>query len=241
MLAATDIAKLLKRLPPAFDVAARVRRMVLRDPIHRRVRQFSLLHSEVRFLQIGSNDGMSGDPIREFVVQNKTWRGAFVEPVPQIFSKLRRNYAYLKRPGLKFLNYAVSDRSGVQDFWKIRDDCLSEFALFANLIGSFDRNHIVKHFPGIAASKLERIHVPCKRYEDVLADAGLDDVDLLNIDVEGHESRILRSIPFGRSNPQLIVFETSHMAHQLRDDIVLMLRRHGYSVEQYPIDCIASM
>src|SRR5206468_1616919 len=103
---------------------------------------------------------------------------------------------------------------------------LSEFALFANLIGSFDRNHIVEHFPDIAASKLERIQVPCRSYEDVLADAGLGDVDLLNIDVEGHESRILRSIPFSRSKPQLIVFETSHMAEQLRDDIALMLRGH---------------
>jgi hypothetical protein len=41
------------------------------------------------FVQIGSNDGTTGDPLRTFTEAND-WSGLLVEPVPYVFARLQR-------------------------------------------------------------------------------------------------------------------------------------------------------
>jgi len=48
-------------------------------------------------LQIGANDGVTDDPRHELVLQHKL-AGLFVEPLPDLFERLRTNYA--DQPGV---------------------------------------------------------------------------------------------------------------------------------------------
>lgn len=57
------------------------------------------------FVQIGTNDGIQDDPVRKLILTHKL-PGLFVEPTPDIFSLLCRNYADL--PQLQFANVAIS-------------------------------------------------------------------------------------------------------------------------------------
>jgi FkbM family methyltransferase len=238
------VSKQLKRVPPVFDAARRATRMFgKRTPIYDLLRKASRSLPEVAFIQIGSNDGISVDPIREFVVANGKWHGAFVEPVPQIFARLRRNYSYLRGRDFSFFNVAVSTEEGAKQFWKIKDADLHEFPPFAYQVGSFDREHILKHFPAHPnlETKLEAIEVPCRSYRQIREQAGLRDVHVLHLDVEGHEDQILNAIDFSLSKPLVILFEISHMSQSTSRDVFAMLQGHGYHLLEFEADCIATL
>lgn len=52
-------------------------------------------HGQINFIQIGASDGLRWDPFRRFIIRDK-WNGFFVEPLPNVFSILKNNYAYVK-------------------------------------------------------------------------------------------------------------------------------------------------
>ena len=65
--------------------------------------------SEVeRFLvvQVGANDGVVNDPINKFIKDNpERVAGVFIEPQPNVFSRLEKNYSFLPRK--MFLNCVI--------------------------------------------------------------------------------------------------------------------------------------
>jgi FkbM family methyltransferase len=236
--------KQLKRSPILFDAARSATRMLgSQTMVSRVLTEASGRLAEINFIQIGSNDGLSGDPLREFVVSNPKWRGAFVEPVPQLFAQLRRNYSYLGRKELHFFNVAVSADTEPKQLWKIKDAFLHEFPFYAPQLGSFDRNHIRKHFPEFSDldSRLEAIDVGCKTYEQIQAEASLSTVDVLHLDVEGHEYAILQSIDFLRSRPLILIFEIKHMPTRDRESLFQRLQNAGYAIELDETDCVATL
>lgn len=56
----------------------------------------SQTQDNVSFLQIGSNDGISGDPLNKFI-NNYNWKGILVEPITSLFEKMIRNYIHKKK------------------------------------------------------------------------------------------------------------------------------------------------
>ncbi|MFC2167195.1 hypothetical protein ACFLQZ_04445, partial [Acidobacteriota bacterium] len=50
-------------------------------------------NSDLHIVQIGSNDGMTNDPIFQLVKKNNKWKVLFVEPVPYLFEQLVNNYS----------------------------------------------------------------------------------------------------------------------------------------------------
>jgi len=63
------------------------------------------VNPDFRFLQVGANDGVRHDPIRELVLEFGL-RGVLLEPLPDMFEALRENYS--GQPQLEFVNAAVS-------------------------------------------------------------------------------------------------------------------------------------
>ena len=237
-----SISRELKKRPPMFDLAKRVLRAASKsDAIYTALERF---HGKpVIFAQIGANDGMSVDPLREFVVANPKWRGLLVEPVPWIFETLQKNYAYVnKSRRLRFVNAAIGSETGMRPFWKIRDDLLHEFPPFAYQVGSFSRAHVLKHFhdhPGID-KKVESISVRCETFASLCASYEIEKLDILHMDVEGHEPEILRSIDYAAVAPKLILFEIDHMDNETKEQIFAMLSSHGYGLKLTRADCIAA-
>src|ERR1700722_3021383 len=46
------------------------------------------------FIEVGANDGRFGDPLRQYILKYQ-WKGVLVEPQPDIFERLKANYAGL--------------------------------------------------------------------------------------------------------------------------------------------------
>lgn len=44
-----------------------------------------------RFIQVGANDGIHGDPLRAYIERHH-WHGILVEPQPDVFARILENY-----------------------------------------------------------------------------------------------------------------------------------------------------
>ena len=101
-----NVSGALKGTPKVFDAIKQASRVVgFRDDLYRLSYEVSSVQKVVSFIQIGSNDGTSNDPLREFIIRGG-WRGVLVEPISYLFQRLQSNYRGLK--GLQFENCAVS-------------------------------------------------------------------------------------------------------------------------------------
>jgi hypothetical protein len=94
------------------------------------------------------------------------------------------------------------------------------------MAASFDRGHLRRH--NIAASDIGAIRVPCHTVESALRIAGLTSVDILQIDAEGYDWQILKSIDFRRVRPAIVRFEYRNLPPAEADACLAFLAGHGY-------------
>ena len=69
----------------------------------------ALIEGKGVILQVGANDGIMDDPVRE-VILALTLPAILVEPLPDKFERLRCNYS--NQPNIRFENVAVSTEFG---------------------------------------------------------------------------------------------------------------------------------
>jgi hypothetical protein len=55
-------------------------------------------------------------------------------------------------------------------------------------------------------------------------------IDMLHMDTEGHDFRIINSIDFSEIKPRMIQYENIHLSDADKKKCVSILKRHGYKV-----------
>ena len=99
-------------------------------------------------------------------------------------------------------------------------------------IGSFNREHLVKH--NIPSDKIEYRMVNCMKLSDLLDKYKIKELDYLFIDAEGSDADILLSLDFSRYKVKNIVFEYWHIDHpqiwngKKTEKLIRHLKDHGY-------------
>jgi FkbM family methyltransferase len=201
--------------------------------------QFAHAYPEAFFVEIGSNDGEQHDHLRPFILSG-AWRGIMVEPVPYVFERLRRSYGANHRIALE--NAAIAEHDGVLPFFHVRDASLDERAELPDWydgIGSFSRESLLAHAGEIPDIE-ERIacaEVTTLTFESLCRRHGVDRVDLLVIDTEGYDWRILQSLDLApRRRPRVIVYEHYHLSKADRAAAAEHLRAHAYETMEEGFD-----
>jgi FkbM family methyltransferase len=189
------------------------------------------------FLQVGANDGVTGDPLHEHV-RLGGWHVILVEPQPTQFRRLVENYAGAQH--LTFVNAAISDRAGQRQLYVIQDETGAPIETLG-ILASFREAPLLafhrrmeSHYPG---SRVGSVEVECTTFADVLADTSY--LDLLSIDVEGWDVALLQLFDFGRIRPPIVRFEHRHVAVGELDDAVELLAAHGYRMVREEYDMTA--
>ena len=237
-----------KSHPQVYDTLKAVKRMVSprTDPVYCALDAFSrAMDRNVKFIQIGANDGLRNDPVREFVVRDH-WQGVLVEPLPHVFELLVRNYAPNRFSGLQFVNAAVSHVDGESlAFWTFRKDVLANYDEETQLEylrkASFERSHVERFLTAapFGVEALEEIRVPCVSVQGLVERYFTPPAyNLLVIDAEGHEDTILSSIDFSRASPHAIFFESHHPGEKRRG-VTQRLKAADYTVHQLIGDTFA--
>lgn len=160
-----------------------------------------------------------------------------IEASPAIASKLadmvaKRNPTPMVPPEqVRVLNEGVisgADHSGVPqsvDFFSL-DDHELKLPWWASQIGSFNKNHIRKHFPQFGRYNVSTLEghikttkVQAKLLSEAIKGAGVGKVGVLIIDAEGLDCRIVASQDWGsddacRWRPNLLYFERTHCSDE---------------------------
>lgn len=216
----------------------RHRRLLKRMAGPRLMQAFAESYPAARFVEIGANDGQKYDHVHSYA-SSGAWTGLMVEPVTHIWERLARHYEAV--PGVTAVNAAVSDRDGRMTFFYLRDVDPVEAARlpdFYDALGSFSREAILNHAPQIPDIE-ERIverEVEVLRFDTLLARHGLDAVDLVVIDTEGHDWAIVRSIDLLRQGPRLLVYEHFHLSPAERAEARAHLGAAGYDTIEEGFD-----
>jgi FkbM family methyltransferase len=193
----------------------------------------------VFFIQVGSNDGVQGDPIHDLIIARKNWRGIFIEPITFLYSRLRKNYGDSER--FVFENVAIGTRSETKKFYFVSEHAKSELDLpyWHDQLGSFDKNHITRMLGDQMSPYIIEADVECQPLQAIFDRNGVDAIDLLHIDTEGFDYQVLSQVDLKRYKPSAILFEH----HLLTDDEFFkarkLLRRTGYRLFQYGNDTLA--
>lgn len=187
-----------------------------------------LQNPQLTFMQIGAFDGVGDDDLRELVVTHRL-RGVLIEPQPVAFARLQ--HTYRDQPQVRLLQAAVAEREGTRELF-----CRSGGVSMA---ASFDRNHLRRH--GVADRNIDTQLVPCHTVESARRAAGLEHVDLIQIDAEGYDWPIIRSIDLAKLRPRIIRFEYGNMRGGDANSCLQHLATHGYRFIVEPRDIIAHL
>lgn len=202
------------------------------------LKQLAAKHRTVRFLNIGANDGVSGDPLREFIITRK-WQGLLVEPVDFVFARLQTAYANL--PGVQCANVAIADHSGTIPFWFVRKNEVMPPG--TDQLSSLSRDQIVKHadiFPGLESFVVSR-DIPCSTVTDLQKKHGMQKLDLVFIDTEGFDYEVVKQLDLANNPPELIIYEEVHLPEADKTACRELLQKAGYSVQHDSYDGIATL
>lgn len=233
---------LLKIWQRFFDVdSLRVRRA-----LQKTITTLATSNSPLVFVQVGSNDGFTNDPFCDFVVKSRC-QGYFFEPVPSCYEALVANYE--RRIGsddisrLKFYNQAVSATSGDLTFYSVSESARLTLGKRApdwcNQLGSFDRDHIAKHLDGILEPFIVPTVVKSTRLSDFVRHEQLQRIDLLHIDAEGHDLKVLESLDFEDLVPKVILIEHKHLSVSDRLKLRELLEARGFVITSFNSDLLA--
>jgi FkbM family methyltransferase len=208
--------------------------------IARRIARALHGQSRVCFAQVGSNDGVRGDPLRPLVLAHPGWTGVFAEPVPELFAQLVRNYP--ADPRLQFERVAVGKAPGrcrVFTVSREAERALGGLPSWYDQVGSMDPEHVVRLLtervrPFLVAHDVERIPLA-----ELLARAGLPRIDLLHVDAEGADHEIVGQLDLGRDEPVVVLFEHAHLSPGQRREASEWLRAAGYRLSRHGGDTLA--
>jgi FkbM family methyltransferase len=188
---------------------------------------YAMTDRPIFFVQIGANDGVQKDPFLA-VAQRLGWRGLLVEPQPDVFDRLKQNLQNM--PSFTCLNAAVDRQDGSRTPYRVAPD--APFGDAASELGSFDRQHLIKHdsqFPGIA-KHIEEIDVPCMTFDTMLSEVGEADFDVLQIDTEGFDAEVVDMACLSRHQTSVVNFEHKHLSRADWDRSVMQLIEAGFDV-----------
>jgi FkbM family methyltransferase len=197
-----------------------VRRLALKptDPVAPQWHRWGRRHANVFFVQIGSHDGSSGDPLQPLIDRHPGWRGIMVEPIPETFARLRERRS---DPRFRLVQAAVTDTDGsvMMNLFDIDGLDNTKLPTIEPRVASF----WAEAYPEVRSSAIE---VPALSFATLTQD--VDDIDVLHIDTEGHDGKILAQVDFDAWTLSAVLFEHRHLEADERAFTDECLRDHGF-------------
>ncbi|QNU64507.1 glycosyltransferase [Vreelandella titanicae] len=204
-----------------------------------------------KVVQVGANDGCINDPIYEVVMRNKDkTKVLLIEPQSNILEHLEKNYAF--HPEAHIANYAVGPDS-LLTLYRIKP---AYYGLFTKRylhdspnyrvpsgFSSFDKKHVIKHAQGNFPKNtkidnaIEKLEVPSRDLLTILDTTSWEEqkIDILQVDAEGMDDKVIYSCNIEVTQPKLINFERAHLSQQAYRDLCVYLSGLNYELYNYSV------
>ncbi len=237
------IKSIVKSNATLYRFAIAVRRVLsptTSDRLQRLVRAAAKRVDRPVFVKVGANDGVTGDPFGNSLLSNTQWTGLLVEPVPYCVDRLHETYSDTRRFVIE--QTAVGKASGTAKFYFVSEAArhsLPGLPEWHDQLGSFDRQHIVKHLGGVLEPFIVSIDVNVEPLDGILRRRQISHVTLLHIDTEGYDLEVLKSLGLPQMCPSWIMIEHKHLSAADRAEVLSVLDSSGYDVSDIGYDFFA--
>ena len=146
------------------------------------------------YVDVGAGDPLYGS-ITKNLYEKLGWTGINIEPNPKVYKKLVKG-----RPKDSNVACGVSDNMESLKFTVLKDD-------WAWGLSTFDQE-LAKGYKE-KGLETESITVPMRTLNDILSEYQPRQIDLLKVDVEGWEDKVMKSIDLSKWRPKVILIEAT--------------------------------
>ena len=162
-----------------------------------------------------------------------------VEPVPYNIKVLEKKFSNSKN--ISICKNAVFSEDKLKKFYFVDEQSIPKLGKhWASGIGSFDKKHILNHKSKrfqIQESDINTIEIDFITFNKLVEKYSIRSIDKLQIDVEGAEYEILRSIDYKNIKINKILFESKHFDGTFKEgeklkEIKEKLIYEGYKLTQ---------
>ena len=198
----------------------------------------------VKCVQVGAHDGRMADPLFLELVKG-AWEAILIEPHPVYFAELQRRHA--NNAKIQCLNVGVSDEPGTMKLFHINEDVAKGYPrglrgcaslelerLEAAITSAETRHNLVRVDGDVTATDVSLF-----RLDAILSDQNWSDVDVIVIDVEGHELKVLNSFDLSAVKPSLLIVECNGANLVEEDEYVAVLQQLDFTVFRMDHDLVA--
>ncbi|HEY2342030.1 MAG TPA: FkbM family methyltransferase [Chthoniobacteraceae bacterium] len=187
------------------------------------------------FVQIGANDGSTVDPLYS-MVERFDWPGLLIEPEELAYQRLCQTYRDKTR--LQFANVAIADYDGEGTLHVVNPEVPDPLSR-GPLISSLDRQTAIANLGFDGDGVLFPRKVQVCRLATLLEQRKIDRVDLLQIDAEGYDFKIIQSLEGNEAQPQIINYEHALLSRRDKEACWNLLIRRGYQLFVHEPDTTA--
>ncbi len=168
------------------------------------------------FFDIGAYDGVQFSNSYLFE-KYRNWKGVCVEPNKTVFDKLQQNRSCIA------INGVVSDVAGEVSYMKVA----GAGEMLSGIVTNFNEKHLDRINDTISAKGGNATVETVQSYRigDIIDTYNIQHISLLSIDTEGSELDILKTFPFQKVKPRLILVENTYKKDAFRN----LLTAQGYS------------
>ena len=146
-----------------------------------------------------------------------------VEPVPYNLKILKEKYSSNKN--INICTNAIFSKNKIESFYFVKKDSIEKLGKhWASEIGSFDKNHILNHKSkrfDIVENDITEIKVEFITFDKLVKNYLIRSINRLQIDIEGAEYEVLKSIDLKKIEIKEIIFESKHFDGTFKEGIKL--------------------
>ncbi len=177
-------------------------------------------------IQIGANDGKRFDEISKFIKNNNELKAVLVEPVKKYFEQLKENYKDHKN--IEFENSAISKDNEINFLYCVKDKFLENYQEHIKGINSNKIQHLLNH--NVKKSHIEKIKVETLTFANLIIKYNLSEIDLLYIDVEGYDDKIILDFLDNSKLRPILIFEYIHIKNISLNILIKKLLNENYKI-----------
>ena len=165
--------------------------------------------TEFGLVVIGAHTGFH---LKDLISKYTNKKILLVEPVPYNYQALESNFGHLKN--VFICKNGIIDENKTDNFFYVKkNSVISLNKHWASGIGSFDKNHILNHKNKrfkVKEDDIVKSEINFITFENLITNFSISSIDMLQIDVEGAEYKIMKSINYDMIHINKILFESKH-------------------------------
>lgn len=154
------------------------------------------------FLDLGANDGITISNTYLFYLNG--WKGVLVEGSPFVFDKLKKNFE--NSDSIQCLNICLSEREGFYDFYhNVNHDVNPNIDKNnMDILSTIDEKSFEK---SKTWGTFEKHKVFCHTFDVVMENSKYKTFDLISIDIEGLDYKVLKQIDLNKTKTNCVIIE----------------------------------